>query len=90
MPVVSFFYGITISMYFGDHPPPHVHAEYQGFEALIRIADGEIVRGRLPGTAHRLAREWIALHREKLLTNFDRVRDFRHPERVPGLDHDAG
>ena len=62
----------------------------RGFEALIRIADGEIVRGRLPGTAHRLAREWIALHREKLLTNFDRVRDFRHPERVPGLDHDAG
>jgi Domain of unknown function (DUF4160) len=56
MPIVSFFYGITISMYFGDHPPPHVHAEYQGFEALIRIADGEIIRGKLPGTAHRLAR----------------------------------
>ncbi|MBM6595022.1 DUF4160 domain-containing protein [Microvirga pudoricolor] len=51
MPIISIFYGITISMYFGDHPPPHLHAEYQGSEALIGISDGEILRGRLPKTA---------------------------------------
>lgn len=27
MPVISSFYGILIKMYFGDHAPPHFHAE---------------------------------------------------------------
>jgi hypothetical protein len=26
MPTISQFYGITIRMYFDDHPPPHFHA----------------------------------------------------------------
>jgi hypothetical protein len=28
MPELSRFYGIVIKMYFGDHAPPHFHAEY--------------------------------------------------------------
>jgi hypothetical protein len=28
-------------MYFDDHPPPHIHLEYQGHEAPAAIADGE-------------------------------------------------
>jgi hypothetical protein len=28
MPTISQFYGITIRMYFDDHPPPHFHAYY--------------------------------------------------------------
>jgi hypothetical protein len=51
MPIVSIFYGITVSMYFGDHPPPHIHVDYHSHEALVRIADGEIIRGRLPPVA---------------------------------------
>jgi hypothetical protein len=86
MPVISFFYGITISMYFGDHPPPHVHVEYQGFEALVRLSDAEIMRGKLPRTAHCLVRDWIALHRQALQANFERVQDFEHPLQIPGLD----
>lgn len=90
MPIISIFYGIAVSMYFGDHPPPHVHVEYQGYEALVRISDGGIIRGKLPRTAHRLVREWIGLHRDRLKANFDCVQDFRHPEQVPGLDDDVG
>jgi len=89
MPIISIFYGITVSMYFADHPPPHIHVEYQGFEALIRIEDGEISRGRLPRTAHRLVREWIDLHRVALLANFKRAQDFQHPHQIAGLDDDA-
>ena len=40
MPIISIFYGIAVSMYFGDHPPPHIHIECQGYEALVRISDG--------------------------------------------------
>jgi Domain of unknown function (DUF4160) len=32
MPTISQFYGITIRMYFDDHPPPHFHP-YYGNEA---------------------------------------------------------
>ena len=48
MLVISSFYGILIRMYFADHAPPHFHAAYQGHEALVRIADGAIIKGALP------------------------------------------
>lgn len=38
MPAISRFYGIVISMYSGDHPPPHFHARYGGEKARIAIA----------------------------------------------------
>ncbi len=37
MPVVSSFYGILIYFYFEDHNPPHFHARYNEYEALIDI-----------------------------------------------------
>ena len=37
MPTITRFYGILIQMYFGDHAPPHFHALYAEFEALIDI-----------------------------------------------------
>ncbi len=39
MPVVSSFYGILIKMYFGDHAPPHFHAEYGEYKAVFGIND---------------------------------------------------
>lgn len=55
MPVISLFFGIVIRMFFDDHPPPHFHASYQGFEALVRIHDGEVMQGSLPTKARRIA-----------------------------------
>jgi hypothetical protein len=37
MPTISMFYGILIRMFFNDieqHKLPHIHAEYQGQEAV--------------------------------------------------------
>jgi hypothetical protein len=48
MPTISRFYGILIQMYFADHPPPHFHALYAEFEALIAIQTFEVLRGDLP------------------------------------------
>ena len=30
-------------MYFGDHPPPHVHLTGPGFEALIEVESLKVV-----------------------------------------------
>jgi len=37
MPIISTFFGIIIRMYFGDHNPPHFHAEFQGEKATIKL-----------------------------------------------------
>jgi len=58
MPTISRFYGILIQMYFADHPPPHFHALYAEFEALIAIGTFEVIRGELPPRALALVLEW--------------------------------
>lgn len=48
MPILSIFFGIIVRMWHDDHPPPHIHVEYQGFEALVDIRTGEIARAGYP------------------------------------------
>jgi hypothetical protein len=87
MPTISVFFGIVVQMYWRDHAPPHVHAFYQGHEALFAISDGRVIAGHLPPAAVRLMREWIGLHRADLMANWDRGT-LRQPfEKVPGLDN---
>jgi hypothetical protein len=45
-------------MYFGDHVPPHFHAIYAEFEALIEIRTLSVIRGELPNRAMALVLEW--------------------------------
>ncbi len=66
MPRLSEFYGIAIYMYFVDHNPPHFHAIYAEYEALICVDDGSIIRGELPKTAMRLVEQWRTLHYDEL------------------------
>jgi Domain of unknown function (DUF4160) len=70
-------------MYFGDCPPPHAHVQYRDFEALVRLSDADVMRGKLPPTARRLVRRWIALHRDVLEANFKRVQRDRSLMRPP-------
>ena len=37
MPIISQFYGVYISMFWREHNPPHLHAAYQGIEAIYDI-----------------------------------------------------
>jgi hypothetical protein len=60
MPTIAIFYGIVIQMYWREHGPPHIHAIYQGFEALVAIETGEVIGGRLPPRAVRIVRDWVA------------------------------
>jgi Domain of unknown function (DUF4160) len=88
MPVISIFFGIVIRMYHKDHLPPHFHASYQGFEALIRIDDGSVYAGSLPNKALRIVREWTERHQDELLNNWQRGVDLLPMELVPGADLD--
>lgn len=68
MPELSRFYGIVVRMYFGDHPPPHFHAEYGEHEAVVAIEPLAVIGGSLPPRALGLVSEWGSLHRAELLT----------------------
>lgn len=48
------FFGILIRLYHGDHNPPHLHATYGEFEAIIEIKTGKLLEGRLPPKALKL------------------------------------
>jgi hypothetical protein len=74
MPTISRFYGIVISMFINDHPPPHFHATYGEHEASVSIHTLDVVNGYLPRHARRLVREWGFAHRAELLDNWRRAR----------------
>jgi hypothetical protein len=88
MPIISVFLGLTIRMYFGDHPPPHIHVSYQGFEALVRVDDGTLIAGDLPRRPLKLLREWLDLHRDDIVRNWKRAERMEPLERIRGLDAD--
>jgi hypothetical protein len=74
-------------MYYRDHNPPHIHVEYQGFEALA-IDDARILRGRLPPTVMLITRRWVTLRRDALMANWTRAREHQALERIAGPDDD--
>ena len=71
MPRISEFYGIAISIYWSDHPPPHFHARYADYAVSLEIASGRVLGGRLPPRALRLVREWMRLHRSELFADWE-------------------
>ena len=50
MPTISMFYGIIIRMFCApeEHNPPHFHAYYGEFKAIIDIKTCELKEGNLP------------------------------------------
>jgi hypothetical protein len=83
VPRISAFYGIVITMYWRDHPPPHFHATYAGQVAEIQIESLEVLDGWLPPRALRLVIEWAGLHQDELLDNWNRARAH---ERLSAID----
>jgi len=53
MPEISRFFGIVIAIFYRDHPPPHFHAIYGGYEMTVDIETG-VIHGDFPKRAVRL------------------------------------
>jgi hypothetical protein len=74
MPEVSKFYGIVITMLYSEHNPPHFHVRYGEYRASITIKEG-IVDGKLPRRALNLVFEWLDLHRDELMDNWNNIEN---------------
>lgn len=66
MPEITRFYGIIIKLFFGDNPPPHFHAVYGEYNALIYIDTLEITEGDLPSREEELVIEWATIYQDDL------------------------
>jgi hypothetical protein len=51
MPEICRFFGIIIRMYFDEHNPSHIHAEYQGNKAVFDL------NGNITVASHRMQAE---------------------------------
>ena len=72
-PTISMFFGIIVTMHWEKDEPhhtPHIHAEYQGYEAVFSLPEGELLAGSLPRKQIKLVEGWIALHDDELLANW--------------------
>ncbi len=86
MPEFSRFYGLTIRMYYDEHPPPHFDVSYQGVRAVVGIETLELLRGNLPRRAMVLAVEWALAHRNELRQNWSRIESGEQLVAIAPLD----
>lgn len=86
MPEIFRFHGIKIYVYYKDHAPPHLHANYGDEWGVFKIADGTLMPGR--STLNKLAvsvvRKWIRAHREAIMRAWDRALRGEDPGRIGG------
>ena len=64
MPVVSAFFGTLIKMFHDDHNPPHFHAEYGEYRAIVEIGFGKMLAGKFSKRVQQLVGEWRRSHAE--------------------------
>jgi hypothetical protein len=77
MPVLSLFFGIVIRMYSepnGKHKKPHIHAEYQGDNAVFDL-NGNLLEGDLPKKQMKYVVAWIDIHEEDLKANWNLLQN---------------
>ena len=87
MPTLSIFFGIIIYMYNeagSQHNTPHIHAVYQGDEAVISL-DGTVLEGSLPNKKMKLVLAWIEIHSDDLAANWKLLSDGQPAFRIPPL-----
>lgn len=75
MPTVSLFWGIKIMMFYDDHMPPHFHAEYNGYKALVDIINCRVIRGALPSRQLKLVLAWAVMHQDDLMQNWELAKE---------------
>jgi hypothetical protein len=70
MPNIDSIDGIKINIYNGDHVPPHIHAIYNEYEALLDIETKTIYAGYLPARQLRKVVAWLAENEQEALEIF--------------------
>ena len=67
-----------ITMYFGDHQPPHFHIVMKdGREALVALGGLEVMEGAVSGAVLKAACKWAAANASLLSETWQRMQQTR-------------
>lgn len=72
-------------MYYGDHPPPHFHAEYGSDQMVVDIDTLAVIAGRIPPRATGMVAEWASLHQAELRHVWQQALKFEPLDRIDPL-----
>lgn len=86
MPEVSSFYGIRITMYYNDHPPPHFHVRYGGQKAIVTIDSPTIWQGSLSQPQFNLVKRWAIENHKTLNDNWNLARQKQPLKQISGSE----
>lgn len=86
MPTISSFYGILIRMFFNDHAPPHFHAEYGEYKAVVNIERLVVTEGFLPKRAEQMVLDWAKLHQSELSEDWRLCIAKEQPKQIAPLE----
>ena len=75
MPEISRFFGIIITMYYGDHDPPHFHVRYGDQKARFAVDDLRMLDGYVSPRVKSLVTEWASKHRDELRKDWRMAKD---------------
>ena len=73
MPVISMFYGIIVRMFYFDtakHKLPHIHVQYGEQNAVIAIAGGKVLQGKIKASKLKLVQAWMEIHHDDLMADW--------------------
>ncbi|SER36422.1 protein of unknown function [Azotobacter beijerinckii] len=74
MPTLKRLTNCSITLYAGDHLPPHFHVRLQdGREALVEIASLTVLSGRIARRELAEALTWAAEHRALLIATWEEL-----------------
>jgi hypothetical protein len=73
MPTIKIIDSVKVDLYSREHPPPHFHAIYAEYEALITIQDFEIYAGWIPKSKFSKVVGWAKENQEMLMENFKQL-----------------
>ena len=85
MPELSRFLGIVIGIFPREHPPSHFHAVYAEYQITVDIQSGA-VHGDFPQRALRLVLEWLDLHRDELVEDWDLIQAGHPAKKIAPLE----
>ena len=58
MPIIKRIKGIAIRMFYGDHPPPHIHGANNENNGYFDIDNQEMLEGDLSSKDQKIIKKW--------------------------------
>jgi hypothetical protein len=62
-------------MYYDDHNPPHIHADYNGQKILVDIIKGRVLKGAFSARQLKFVLAWAEIHQDELMQDWELAKD---------------